>query len=35
MAFRHQFGATGVTFSGETGNVWQDVRTSANGSPYR
>ena len=35
MAVRHQFGGTGVTFSGETGNVWQDVQTSATGSPYR
>jgi hypothetical protein len=35
MAIRHQFGATGVTFSGETGDVWQDVKTSATGSPYR
>jgi hypothetical protein len=35
MAVRHQFGRTGVTFSGETGKVWQDVTTSATGSPYR
>jgi subtilisin family serine protease len=35
MAMRHQFGSTGVTFSGETGNVWQEVKTSASGSPYR
>jgi hypothetical protein len=35
MAVRRQFGRTGVTVSGETGNVWQDVRTSATGSPYR
>src|SRR6185369_6279494 len=35
VAFRHQFGATGVTFSGETGEVWQETRTSATGSPYR
>jgi hypothetical protein len=35
MAVRHQFGKTGVTFSGETGNVWQEVKTSATGSPYR
>jgi hypothetical protein len=35
IAVRHEFGKTGVTISGETGNVWQDVRTSANGSPYR
>ena len=32
---RHQFGATGVTFSGETGNVWQPLETRASGSPYR
>jgi hypothetical protein len=35
MAVRRQFGGTGVTFSGETGNVWQEVKTSATGSPYR
>jgi hypothetical protein len=35
VALRHKFGGTGVTVSGETGNVWQDVRTSATGSPYR
>ncbi|HXC75338.1 MAG TPA: S8 family serine peptidase, partial [Sphingomicrobium sp.] len=35
VAFRHQFGGTGVTFSGETGEVWQETRTSATGSPYR
>jgi hypothetical protein len=35
VALRHQFGGTGVTFSGETGNVWQDVRTTATGSAYR
>jgi hypothetical protein len=35
IAVRHQFGSTGVTVSGETGNVWQDVETSATGSPYR
>jgi hypothetical protein len=34
MAVRHQFGKTGVTVSGETGQVWQDVRTSATGSRY-
>jgi hypothetical protein len=34
MAVRHQFGATGVTVSGETGSVWQEVRTSATGAPY-
>jgi hypothetical protein len=35
VAVRHAFGRTGVTISGETGNVWQDVQTSATGSPYR
>jgi len=35
MAVRHQFGSTGVTVSGETGSVWQEVQTSATGSPYR
>ena len=35
VAVRHQFGSVGVTISGETGNVWQDVKTSATGSPYR
>jgi hypothetical protein len=35
LAMRHQFGGTGVTISGETGNVWQEVQTSATGSPYR
>ena len=35
MALRHEFGATGVTVSGETGNVWQEIQTSATGSPYR
>jgi hypothetical protein len=35
MAARHQFGRFGVTISGESGNVWQEVKTSATGSPYR
>jgi hypothetical protein len=35
LALRHQFGSTGITLSGETGKVWQDVTTSATGSPYR
>jgi hypothetical protein len=35
MAVRHEFGGTGVTISGETGDVWQEVQTSATGSPYR
>jgi hypothetical protein len=34
MAVRHQFGGIGLTASAETGKVWQDVRTSATGSPY-
>jgi hypothetical protein len=34
VGVRHQFGSTGVTVSGESGNVWQEVRTSATGSPY-
>ena len=33
VAVRHQFGSVGVTMSGETGNVWQDVKTSATGRP--
>jgi hypothetical protein len=35
VAVRRQFGRTGVTLSGETGKVWQDVQTTATGSPYR
>jgi hypothetical protein len=35
MAVRHAFGSTGVTLAGETGSVWQDIRTSATGSPYK
>jgi hypothetical protein len=35
MALRRQIGSVGFTFSGETGDVWQDVKTSATGSPYR
>jgi hypothetical protein len=35
LAVRHQFGATGLTVSGESGNVWQEAQTSATGSPYR
>jgi hypothetical protein len=35
IAMRHEFGGTGVTFSGETGDVWQPVLTRASGSPYR
>ena len=33
IAVRRQFGGTGVTFAGETGDVWQEVRTNATGSP--
>ena len=35
VAVRRNFGAVGVTVSGETGVVWQDIATSATGSPYR
>jgi hypothetical protein len=35
VAVRHQFGRMGVTLSGETGDVWQEVKTNATGSPYR
>lgn len=35
LAIRRQFGGTGVTISGESGNIWQEVRTTATGSPYR
>jgi hypothetical protein len=35
VAVRHEFGGTGVTVSGESGKVWQEVQTSAMGSPYR
>jgi hypothetical protein len=35
MAIRHEFGGAGVTISAETGDVWQEVKTSATGSPYR
>jgi hypothetical protein len=35
MALRHEFGGTGVTASAETGNVWNQVQTTADGSPYR
>jgi len=34
VALRHEFGGTGVTISGEQGKVWQEVQTSATGSPY-
>jgi hypothetical protein len=35
MALRRDMGPVGVTVSSESGNVWQDVRTSATGSPYQ
>ena len=35
MAVRHQFGRVGMTMSGETGDVWQEVKTTATGSRYR
>jgi hypothetical protein len=35
LAIRHEFGSTGVSLSSETGDVWQDLRTTATGSPYR
>jgi hypothetical protein len=35
IAVRHQFGKAGITVSGESGTVWQEVRTSATGSLYR
>jgi hypothetical protein len=35
MAIRHEFGGTGVTMSAESGSVWQELQTTATGSPYR
>ncbi|MBA2466145.1 MAG: S8 family serine peptidase, partial [Sphingomonas sp.] len=35
LALRRDLGPVGVTLSGETGSVWQEVETSATGSPYR
>ncbi|HEY8435018.1 MAG TPA: S8 family peptidase, partial [Sphingomicrobium sp.] len=35
MAVRHEFGGTGVTVSGETGDVWREVQTARPQSPYR
>ena len=35
VALRRSLGPVGVTISGETGSVWQEVETSATGSPYR
>ena len=34
-AAKNRIQVTGVTLSGESGNVWQDVKTTATGSPYR
>jgi hypothetical protein len=35
VALRHEFGKLGVTVSGESGDVWQEIKTDATGSPYR
>ena len=35
LAVRRNLGPVGVTMSAESGNVWQEVKTSATGSPYR
>ena len=35
VALRHNLGPIGLTVSAESGSVWQDVRTTATGSPYR
>ena len=35
MAVRRDLGPVGMTFSSETGEVWQDSQTTATGSPYR
>ena len=35
LALRRNLGPVGLTLSGETGSVWQEVRTSATGSLYR
>jgi hypothetical protein len=35
MALRRQVGPVGVTLSAENGRVWQDVATTATGSPYK
>lgn len=34
MAIRRNMGPVGVTLSSERGEVWQDVRSTATGSPY-
>jgi hypothetical protein len=35
MALRRDLGPLGVTMSSESGHVWQEVKTSATGSPYK
>jgi hypothetical protein len=35
LALRRDLGPVGVTISGESGKVWQEIQTSATGSPYR
>ena len=35
LAVRREIAGFGITASGESGDVWQEVRTSATGSPYR
>jgi hypothetical protein len=35
LALRRVLGPVGLTLSGETGSVWQEIKTSATGSPYR
>ena len=35
LALRRNLGPIGLTLSGETGSVWQEIKTSATGSPYR
>jgi hypothetical protein len=35
LAVRREIAGVGVTASGESGDVWQEVRTTATGSPYR
>ncbi|HEU4705090.1 MAG TPA: S8 family serine peptidase, partial [Sphingomicrobium sp.] len=35
LALRRNLGPVGVTLSAESGDVWNEVKTSATGSPYR
>src|SRR5678815_838432 len=35
MAVRHKIGKFGFILSGESGDVWTEVRSTASGSPYR